>query len=229
VRVSKQFGVLCRFTAFVAIDRSGVVNAGGVLHQVVQPVEPPSGWASPPGAPAAAPGVTRIMMMASAQSPPEEGVLPPAAAMLPPPPRRAPLPPSPSPLTPIVVPASRSSGPPSPREPIAEVAPPETHMAYRSQLAHHAAELTALAAAGTTAPDRVRGLRLRLIQWVEDLRSVGGSRDLASAVEALIVRLSAALAAPVMRLDEVAAVADGLALLATGAQPAPPGRPAFWK
>ncbi|HEX8106796.1 MAG TPA: VIT domain-containing protein, partial [Kofleriaceae bacterium] len=49
VRVSKQFSVLSRFTAFVAVDRSAAVNPGGVLRQVVQPVEPPTGWGGPRG------------------------------------------------------------------------------------------------------------------------------------------------------------------------------------
>jgi Ca-activated chloride channel family protein len=44
VRVSKQFTVLSRFTAFLAVDRSEVVNKGGNLVQVVQPVEEPAGW-----------------------------------------------------------------------------------------------------------------------------------------------------------------------------------------
>jgi Ca-activated chloride channel family protein len=48
VATSLRFGVLCRFTAFVAVDRSAVVNAGGQVHGIVQPVEMPEGWA-PPG------------------------------------------------------------------------------------------------------------------------------------------------------------------------------------
>jgi Ca-activated chloride channel family protein len=44
VGTSLRFGVLCRFTAFVAVDRSAVVNPGGQGKQVVQPVETPSGW-----------------------------------------------------------------------------------------------------------------------------------------------------------------------------------------
>ncbi len=44
VRTSLEFGVLSRFTAFVAVD-SEVVNEGGDTHQVIQPVEPPDGWA----------------------------------------------------------------------------------------------------------------------------------------------------------------------------------------
>jgi Ca-activated chloride channel homolog len=44
VETSLRFGVLCRFTAFVAADVR-VVNEGGVVHRVVQPVEAPAGWA----------------------------------------------------------------------------------------------------------------------------------------------------------------------------------------
>jgi Ca-activated chloride channel family protein len=44
VAVSLRFSVLCRFTAFVAVDRSEVVNPGGQVHGIVQPVEQPAGW-----------------------------------------------------------------------------------------------------------------------------------------------------------------------------------------
>jgi Ca-activated chloride channel family protein len=44
VALSLQFGVLCRFTAFVAVDRTEVVNPGGQAHTKVQPVEMPDGW-----------------------------------------------------------------------------------------------------------------------------------------------------------------------------------------
>ncbi|REE97925.1 VIT domain-containing protein [Thermomonospora umbrina] len=50
VDTSLRFNVLCRFTAFVAVD-SRVAAEGGPSHRVVQPVEQPSGWAteqSPP-------------------------------------------------------------------------------------------------------------------------------------------------------------------------------------
>jgi Ca-activated chloride channel family protein len=43
VDTSLRFGVLCRFTAYVAID-TRVVNEGGEVHRVTQPVELPSGW-----------------------------------------------------------------------------------------------------------------------------------------------------------------------------------------
>lgn len=43
-RLSLEFGVLSRFTAFVAVDREEVVNEGGHVESVTQPVEAPSGW-----------------------------------------------------------------------------------------------------------------------------------------------------------------------------------------
>lgn len=44
VDVSLRFGVLCRFTAYVAVDRSEIVNPGGVHREISQPVERPAGW-----------------------------------------------------------------------------------------------------------------------------------------------------------------------------------------
>ncbi|MBB5953795.1 Ca-activated chloride channel family protein [Saccharothrix tamanrassetensis] len=44
VATSLEFGVLSRFTAFVAVD-SRVVNESGQVHRVTQPVESPDGWA----------------------------------------------------------------------------------------------------------------------------------------------------------------------------------------
>jgi Ca-activated chloride channel family protein len=44
VATSLRFGVLSRFTAFVAVDRSEVANPTGKSRQIVQPVELPAGW-----------------------------------------------------------------------------------------------------------------------------------------------------------------------------------------
>jgi Ca-activated chloride channel family protein len=44
VETSLAHGVLCRFTAFVAIDDAETVNPGGVRRRLLQPVEAPSGW-----------------------------------------------------------------------------------------------------------------------------------------------------------------------------------------
>ncbi len=48
VAVSKRHNVLSRFTAFVAVDRSTVVNPGGEQRQIVQAVEAPAGWDGKP-------------------------------------------------------------------------------------------------------------------------------------------------------------------------------------
>jgi Ca-activated chloride channel family protein len=48
VAASLRFGVLCRFTAYVAIDRAEMVNAGGEVLRITQPVELPSGWGAEP-------------------------------------------------------------------------------------------------------------------------------------------------------------------------------------
>jgi Ca-activated chloride channel family protein len=75
--VSLGYGVLCRFTAFVAVD-SRVVTDGTAPHRVTQPVELPSAWV-PPSAPAqpafggvgyaAAPGAPLPMSPSSAPRP----------------------------------------------------------------------------------------------------------------------------------------------------------------
>ena len=44
VEVALETNVLSRFTAFVAVDKSEIVNEGGSLQQVIQPVEMPDGW-----------------------------------------------------------------------------------------------------------------------------------------------------------------------------------------
>ncbi|TDD48702.1 VWA domain-containing protein [Nonomuraea terrae] len=46
VRTSLEHGVLCRFTAYVAVDTREVAG-GEPEHRVIQPVEPPSGWEMP--------------------------------------------------------------------------------------------------------------------------------------------------------------------------------------
>jgi Ca-activated chloride channel family protein len=43
IDTSLQFGVLCRFTAWLAVDNRVVADGGGV-HRIVQPVEPAAGW-----------------------------------------------------------------------------------------------------------------------------------------------------------------------------------------
>jgi len=62
VETSLRFGVLCRFTAFVAVD-SVVAGEGGRLRRVIQPVDAPRGWemfAGQAGLPAPAPMMARM-------------------------------------------------------------------------------------------------------------------------------------------------------------------------
>ncbi|MGV9305327.1 VIT domain-containing protein [Nonomuraea sp. NPDC003727] len=64
VETSLIYGVLCRFTAYVAVDTRQVTD-GAPEHHVIQPVEPPSGW-EPPMAPPAASGMMFTAMAAAA-------------------------------------------------------------------------------------------------------------------------------------------------------------------
>ena len=101
---------------------------------------------------------------------------------------------------------------------------------YLLTLGNLARELEAQAR-GRVDTAAIRLLRQRLTEWVEDLRSVGNAHDLATAVEQLVQRLSAALALASDLAAEALAIATELQTLAGGAPPprAPSGRAAFWK
>jgi Ca-activated chloride channel family protein len=260
VRVSKQFSVLSRFTAFVAIDRSQVVNPGGALHQVVQPVEPPAGWGASSAAPvsprmSAVPPMSMSMGIASSFAPSSSG----AGSASPPEGYTYGAPQSvASPMTVVGVVASPPASP-AQAVPGAMASGAPTRVGGRQQYleskrrrtegtdepsssgvsidAAYLAQLAALArrlaseASGRCDAATIRLLRQRLTQWIEDVRSVGGSRGLVSAVEELVTRLSAALAAPATLASEAAAVAAALAALAAGTPPpaAKRSRLSFWK
>ncbi|NJC72705.1 VWA domain-containing protein [Planosporangium thailandense] len=123
VEASLRFGVLCRFTAYVAVDTRVVVE-DGQPHRVVQPVEPPSGW-DLPATPAPAPaGAMRLMAMHApgpargfrAAAGPMLSAPPPPAALMPP---AGPLPPA-APIPPIAGPAD--AGPRSELRAVREIA-----------------------------------------------------------------------------------------------------------
>jgi Ca-activated chloride channel family protein len=106
VGTSLRFGVLCRFTAFVAVD-ARVVNEGGETRKVTQPVEMPSGWETP-DPPTPAP----FFLAASSPFPGAVGSATPLA--VPPlPPPAAPIPGAPAPSRPGFVPprAKRAAAP----------------------------------------------------------------------------------------------------------------------
>jgi Ca-activated chloride channel homolog len=74
VDTSLRYRVLSRFTAFVAVDQR-VVNEGGEVHRVTQPVELPSGWELPGG-----PAMFEALGMATGRAmgggPPAGGAIP---------------------------------------------------------------------------------------------------------------------------------------------------------
>ncbi|MCX5743395.1 MAG: VIT domain-containing protein, partial [Proteobacteria bacterium] len=241
VAVSKRYSVLSRFTAFLAVDRQEIVNPGGRLTQAVQPVEAPAAWeqqrsgsmrghASAPMAPPSPP--SRTMMPAQASAAPmapmpmdkkvmsAPGRMPysgpsqpaPAAAAPPPPPMGA---------------ASPRGGGVRREERAKEPAAPEP-MA-RAKLGALARELEAQVHGRNDAAS-IRVLRQRLTEWVEDVRSVGADAALATEVERLVARITAALQAH--DAAEYLAVALALAALAAGTPPADApkkGRQGFWK
>jgi Ca-activated chloride channel family protein len=107
VDTSLRFGVLCRFTAYVAVDER-VVNEGGKVRKVTQPVEMPSGWES------SAPPMAAGMVLASATSPFPDAAMPARSAIFPPTP---PAPGGPAPSAPRFAPAGAAdSGKPALRK-----------------------------------------------------------------------------------------------------------------
>ena len=102
--------------------------------------------------------------------------------------------------------------------------------AYLTSLGTLARELDAQAR-GSADVVAIRLIRQRLVEWSEDLGSVGGSADLVAAIDALVKQLTAALASAALA-TELLAIAAALLRLANGEPPpaAPkPGRSAFWK
>ncbi|HSD89614.1 MAG TPA: VWA domain-containing protein, partial [Kofleriaceae bacterium] len=265
VGVSKQWSVLSRFTAFLAVDRSTVVNPGGRLVQAVQPVESPAGWegqaqsvtragsvssnyASPPrpapagmrsatalrGAPmGGAPmgsgggaGFDRSRTLAGAPRPAESAPAPTPPALARPRPAPGMMPPA----SPPPPPAGASSHAPVPMSPKQEAAPPADASAYLAKLATLARDLET-EARGAASLGKLRIVRQRLREWVEDLRSVGGFASLADAVDQLAQKLGEVIATGTDLATQALNIAAQLATIAAGS-PVPPrssGRPAFWK
>ncbi|MCD0452306.1 VWA domain-containing protein [Actinocorallia sp. API 0066] len=80
VATSLRHGVLCRFTAYIAVD-TRVVTDGAAPHPVVQPVELPDGWAQPLSVAAPAFGAAPRMAAASMPVPaPAPAAAPPGYA-----------------------------------------------------------------------------------------------------------------------------------------------------
>jgi Ca-activated chloride channel homolog len=233
VSISKQFTVLSRFTAFVAVDHSEVVNRGGHVKSIVQPVEEVRGW-SDANQPQTRSRSSGKAMHASTPMPfPQQIPMP----MKPPG--------APAPITatafdmakaptgmrqyrepqgPMSVGGASPPPPPAsmpPREMSTVVKPePISPAPYLATLAELAAEL-----ARATEVMALRMLRQRLTEWIEDVRSVGGLDTLAAAVDHQLRQLLAVLDVATAR-----AVAKELeTIVKGGGDPPKRSRLAFWK
>ena len=233
--VSKQFGVLSRFTAYLAIDRSQIANAGGKLNQVVQPVEAPAGWDRERGGGGHGGQVLRQVAakLSARMTPPQardgrqmqmgappSGAMPSGGAPPPPPPAQPPAARPPMPVSRGI------AAPPKAPEPMpsADLAGPPGGVSYLVQLLTFAAQLEEQAARAT--PDQLvlRLVRGRLLEWAEDRTStMNDDPDLVAAIEALAKILGASIAG-----TEVAEIAAALRRYARGERPPKPTR-TFWK
>lgn len=108
--ISLRFQVLCRFTAYVAVDKR-VVTEGGEPRQVVQPVDLPAGWEPPVAVPRPPLHPTSMPYAAPAASPMYSRT---AAMPAPggPPPMMPPMPSAPPPAPPMMPPPGPMSGAP---------------------------------------------------------------------------------------------------------------------
>ncbi len=220
VATSKEYAVLSRFTAFLAIDRSEVVNPGGTLRQIVQPVERTEVRESKH----MRGGLGGGGQAAGAFSAMPSGIPMPAPAS----PMGGPPITLHSPRAPSVTRSSTYASPPSvsaarapgPRLPVTPVVGTDASV-YLASLAELVRELSALSSAEPRAAAMpLKLLRQRVHQWLEDLESVGGHEALVAAVAHQLHLLT---------MDTRAEVAAELAKLATGAVPPKPPARAFWK
>jgi Ca-activated chloride channel homolog len=235
VRTSLEYGVLCRFTAFVAVD-AAVVNQGGRVRRLVQPVDAPDGWdmfAGQAAGPMAAPAAT----MARFATPGIGGL---AATAGGPAGGRG---------------RSRWQASGSPAGLRTAVVDPELDEAVGRAYRRRAGELHALFAAGRPAAaapvavwaGRLAELRARLEALLADLESVGATADPGAlrSVRQLLADLEGPLASPAPGADQLRHLWDrALAVLAAlaalagppagpGPAPGPPPDPArpgdFWR
>ncbi|GAA1524886.1 hypothetical protein GCM10009678_02700 [Actinomadura kijaniata] len=230
VDASLRFGVLCRFTAFVAID-SRVVTEGQAPHQVVQPVESPRGWESPQA----------TLMAASYGAPAMPAAMPRATAAPPSAPRggaargterfaaesldvpdfrTSPAPPSPAPPSPA---APGMPAPQARRRAKGDAATQRLDNARRD-LAEELRRLTDLRSASQA--DRHQYLLAHLLPvletTVQDLDHWG---DTPRSLSALLTDLRAVSPADPTRLDELwTRTIETLKEFTT-----PPPKRAFWK
>jgi Ca-activated chloride channel family protein len=227
--VSLRFNVLCRFTAFVAVDASQIANPGGARQHIVQPVESPAGWvesvayAAAPSAPAPARpafGAAPSAFAAGAVRGRAAGGKGDWMGS----PLRAPAP-APAPARSVAF---------APREP-SDLPEADSQKPALTSYRLRAAELAEqLKSASPGAPaDATRTLRLMLVklrELIEDLSSVA-AQDEALELGALREHLESALAAPAPAVSEILDEAiRGLSAFANASsEAAPPNNRRTWQ
>jgi Ca-activated chloride channel family protein len=110
IEISLAHSVLCRFTAFVAVDRTERVNTAGTPHKVVQAVESPAGWGQAANGAARPEAAKRYAALAM----PAEAAPAPMPAPAPPPPGAPPPIRAQAVAMPAAMPAGAPAAPPPP-------------------------------------------------------------------------------------------------------------------
>jgi Ca-activated chloride channel family protein len=225
VMLSKRFGILSRFTAFLAIDRSQVANAGGYIRQLIQPVDDVYGGSR---------SKTRVAgcydLLETCGSEASGG---PRCGALHSPSRSTARDRFMSAEEERPQKAARATSTPRPGDDTRSgcvAGPSDASSVHLPQLATLARELNT-EAHGIADASAIAHLCEQLGNWVVQFRQSGGDQLLADAIEGLVQRLSAALAAPTLVADAIA-IADVLARFGDGATPVRArraGRSRFWK
>jgi Ca-activated chloride channel family protein len=248
VMLSKRFGILSRFTAFLAIDRSQIANAGGYIRQLVHPVD--EVWREEESPDVA---IRLSCSVSEWDYPPSVGnddqrtrlgtIRRPRKSS------RAPMTPMPIESTtsdaaevddrqtrgeePLQQGVEAASTPyPGDRDKCRSgvVGPSGISFGFLVQLAKLAQELNT-EARGVADVGAIAQLCEQVGDWVAQLRRTGDDDLLADAIEVLVQRLSAALATPILAAEAIA-IADVLARFGDGATPVRARRSSrsrFWK
>ena len=233
VQTSKHFGVLSRFTAFLAVDRDQVVNPGGRLHEVVQPVH------------AAARGRVASAPAPSIGGAPRAPMAQPMMGMPPAMPGRAAAAPRPAPAKAMAPQPSYSAmddesasfdhayaAPELEKRELSETtprAPAPPRQAFLTRLGELARDLLAnVADLGA-----LRRLRHELALWIDDVRALGNEDALVATVERILAPFLASFATPGHTPAIVPSIAAALIATSNGMPLPPPpkgsSRGAFWK
>jgi Ca-activated chloride channel family protein len=193
VSISLRFNVLCRFTAFVAVDNR-VVTSGDAPHQVIQPVEQPRGWQYGAAPAAANPAYARPMSAPAPSGPAQWAAGTPAPPFAPQSP--APFAGPPAPSAPGGLPRGHGRSFVRGRMPFpdAPVPPPVDELA---EVRRQAADEVALLAGCAHDPEHVRwellsDLRTRLEGLISRLRTLGTDVPGLDALVALHAELAVA-------------------------------------